>query len=258
MARSRDWATRIYHEAQLHDDNSFVTLTYSAEHLPDDVSVSVRHLQLFMKRLRKRVGSVRFFGCGEYGEQNMRPHYHVIVFGHAFPDRTLWRKTPSGHLTYRSPSLELLWTYGHSEIGDVTHQSAGYVARYCLKKVNGPAADAHYRSINPITGELVQLRPEFICMSNRPGIGSAWYDQYSADAFPSDFLVVDGQKVPVPRYYAKKLKEVDDQMEIEVKAARLLHAEANSVDNTPERLETRLELQKLRSDFLIRSMESDQ
>jgi hypothetical protein len=42
------------HEASLHIFNSFITLTYDPEHLPEDGSLNVLHFQKFMKRLRKK------------------------------------------------------------------------------------------------------------------------------------------------------------------------------------------------------------
>lgn len=239
----------------MHDANCFVTLTYDDSQLPDDLSVSHRAVQLFMKRLRKSVGKVRFFACGEYGERLQRPHYHVIIFGHDFPDRTPWRQTPTGYVVYRSTALEKLWPFGFCEIGTVTHQSAGYVARYVVKKVTGEKAADHYSRVHPETGELLSLRPEFICMSNRPGIGGSWYDQFSGDAFPSDFLIIEGSRVPVPRYYKKKL---DERSALATTAARKQKAFRHADNNTPERLATRQELQLLRVQRLHREMETEQ
>jgi hypothetical protein len=205
--KTREWSTRIAHEASLHDENSFITLTYRDEDLPDDYSVRVRHLQLFMKRLRKIIApvKVRFFACGEYGEQNGRPHYHVILFGYGFPDKVVWRQTKSGHLQYRSEILEKAWTQGHCEIGTVTKQSGGYVARYVIKKVGGAMAPDHYQRIHPITGELCWVVPEFMCCSTNPGIGGNFIDKFASDAFPSGFLVQDGQKVALPKYYKRRI-----------------------------------------------------
>lgn len=256
LAKSVDWATRIHHEAQMHDANCFVTLTYGPEHLPRDGSICIRELQLFMKRLRKKLGHnrVRFFGCGEYGDLGRRPHYHVILFGWSPFDTIAWRKTKSGFVVSRSPLLEQVWPYGHVEVGTVTHQSAAYVARYCIKKVNGREADAHYRRVDPETGEVWNVQPEFICMSTKPGIGSAWFSEFAGDAFPSDFVVVDGLKRPVPNYYKRKLDEYD---QFEVTTKRMERAAKHADNNTPERLATREESQLLRAERLQRELDTE-
>lgn len=61
--------------------------------------------------------------------------------------------------------------------------------------------------MHPHTGELVQVRPEFIVMSRMPGIGYSWFQKFKGDAFPSDFLVVEGRKRPVPPYYLRLLED---------------------------------------------------
>lgn len=263
LAKAGEWAMRIQHEAKLHDANSFVTLTYNDLFLPDTYSVSVKALQLFMKRLRKALGNerVRFFGCGEYGEENLRPHYHVMIFGYDFPDKKPWRKTGSGHLTYISEELAKIWPFGHHEIGNVQIESAGYVARYCMKKITGKEAAAHYNRIHPLTGEQVQVSPEFITMSRRPGLGEGWFTRYATDAFPSDFVIVDGQKKQPPRYYMKLLKrqEGDDKLapriQTKVSTGRKANARARAHDNTPERLAVREEVTRLRVQRLRREMD---
>lgn len=253
LDRSRDWATRLTHEAQLHEDNCFLTLTFSDDFYPDSGSVSVEDVQKFMRRLRKAVGPVRFFACGEYGEAGDRPHYHVLVFGHAFlADRYLWRQSPAGFPIYRSALLEKLWPFGYSEIGTVTHQSAGYVARYVTKKISGDMAEEHYTRDHPYTGEQVRVRPEFIVMSNRPGIGRGWFDKFHADAFPSDFLIIEGSKVPVPRYYKKQLGELE-AFHVTIKRKERAHKQKDN--NTPARLAVREELQHIRAKQLKRGLE---
>jgi len=62
LERSRQWATRIMHEAQMHPRNSFVTLSYDDAHLPDGATLVLKHQQDFLKRLRRRLPDpVRFF-----------------------------------------------------------------------------------------------------------------------------------------------------------------------------------------------------
>lgn len=260
MARAQDWSTRLYHEAQLHERSSFITLTYSDEWLPADYSVSVRELQLFMKRVRKARGKgIRFLACGEYGDTNLRPHYHLLMFGEDWAhDRKHWSNSPSGHPLYRSESLEKLWTKGFSDFGSVTPESANYVARYVLKKVNGKKADDHYTRVHPLTGEVHRVKPEFLTMSL--GIGGEWFSRFKSDAFPSDFVVVDGQKRPIPRYYKKKLQASaehstqDRDMALRLSNERSLHAASRASDNTPERLDTRRELQERRVNLLKRDL----
>ena len=155
LERSRQWAIRCVHEASLYPINCFITLTYSPEYedrlrisLPDIETGEVvgsqlsltsqckRDYVLFMKRLRKKFGEgIRFFHCGEYGEENGRPHHHAIIFNHDFADKKVW-KTNNGVVLYRSKMLEELWPYGFATVGCVSFESAAYVARYITKKVN--------------------------------------------------------------------------------------------------------------------------
>lgn len=266
LAKAAEWTTRLHHENSEHERSSFVTLTFSDEYLPPDYSINVRDLQLFMKRLRKALGHerVRYFACGEYGDNNGRPHYHLLLFGYDFPDRTLWRRTNSGELTYRSAFLETVWPFGHSEIGAVTPQSINYVARYILKKINGEASEEHYLRVHPLTGEVCRVNPEFIVMSSRPGIGSTWFDKFSTDAFPSDFVVIDGIKRPVPRYYMKKLIASEDNQDArqarQVQARRLQRASdpRSKANNTPERLATRAQSATLKVARLKRELDETQ
>lgn len=262
MDKSQDWATRIHHEASLHERNCFVTLTFNADNYPWDGSVSVRDIQGFMKRLRFHLEPtrVRFFACGEYGDQNGRPHYHLILFGWSPEDATPWRRTGSGFVVSRSAFLERIWPLGHVEVGHVSLQTAGYVARYCLKKVTGDRASDHYTRPHEQTGEFHTVRPEFICMSNRPGIGHGWQAKYrEGDCFPKDFLVIDGRKRPVPAYYLRKKKELEDETKLLnssdlIKLKRKQRAALHKDNNTPSRLSTREEVLARRAGQLKREI----
>jgi len=244
------------HEASLCEAASFVTLTYDQEHLPYGADLVYPHFQGFMKRLRARLGTrVRFFMCGEYGERLHRPHYHAILFGVAFGDRTPWRKSSAGFQLYRSSFLESLWTFGGAEIGDVSLESAAYVARYCMKKITGEAAQSHYLRLVSDTGELINVTPEFARMSLKPGIGSAWLDKYQGDVFPQDEVIMDGRAHKPPRYYSSRYEGVDpDAFEL-LRSRRLLRALACKSDSTPERLAVRAVCARARLSFKGRSLE---
>lgn len=268
MNHARDWSTRIVDEASLHEESCFCTLTYSDQHLPDPPEVSRRAMQLFLKRLRKAIAPtrIRFFLCGEYGSKVMRPHYHVLIFGWSFlKDRYLWSEI-RGNLYYRSPLLETIWPYGLSNISDVTTQSAGYVARYSVKKANDFTAHAGnpYQRVNAQTGEVYTVAKEFIGMSTSPGIGFGWLDQFASDLVPSGFSVVNGRKRPMPKAYKKRilnkpdkfdpaLVEQLDKMQMD-QFLRTQTLEARA-DNTCERIATKAELLQLRAAELKRDLE---
>lgn len=263
LERSRQWAIRCTHEASLHEENCFITLTFSPEHLEareNPWSLDVRDWQLFMKRLRKRFGgNIRFFHCGEYGEKQGRPHYHACIFNFDFPDKKLWA-VKNGHRLYTSEILEELWPYGFSTIGDVTFESAAYVARYIMKKITGDKAEEHYkkRFIDEETGEIlgeVEIKPEYTTMSRRPGIGKDWYDIYHTDVYPSDFLTINGKKMRPPKYY-DKLHELTRPYEFDdIKQARVEYGLTVQDNNTPDRLATREKVQKRRLENLPRKVD---
>lgn len=235
--RSRDWAVRCMHESQMHPQNCFITLTYNNDMLPDDYSVHVRTFQLFMKRLRKQNHQklIRVFYCGEYGDKDNRPHYHALLFNHDFEDKVFYKRV-RGNNYYTSKALSEVWEYGFSTIGELSYASAGYVARYNMKKIFGDQAEKHYTRIHPLTGRITHVEPEFLRMSNRPGIGASWVDKFKSDIFPSDFVIVDGRKYSTPRYYLKLLEEEE---RLKLKASRKIAARPFKANNTRERLKVR-------------------
>lgn len=254
LERSRQWAVRIMHEAQLHERNCFITLTYATEHLPALSTLFYPDFQRFMKRLRKTVGPVRFYMCGEYGERLDRPHYHACIFGYDFRgDRVPWRRSSAATVD-RSAELERLWPFGHSSVGDLTMESAAYVARYVMKKVTGDLAEAHYQALDESTGELVVRSPEFCRMSLKPGIGAGWFEKYKSDVYPSDEVIVKGRPTKPPRYYDKKLAQLDEDAFEEIRYKRYLDAQAGAVDGTDERLAVREAVVQARIRHLSRTL----
>lgn len=269
LERSRQWAIRCMHEAQLHENNSFITLTISDDqsHLPLQKRISTNTLrksdfQRFMKRLRDKRdyradGHIGYYYCGEYGEKYQRPHYHACLFNCDFPDKYLYKITDTGEHLFRSPELEKLWPYGFSTIGNVTFESAAYVARYITKKITGEHALSVYGGsdniINKHTGEILddhthlivekerkdgtkyfklQMKPEltrvitydrfpeYTDMSKNPAIGLNWIKKYHTDVYPSDELILRGKKIRPARYYDKFYSEAYSEKFDEIKQCR--------------------------------------
>lgn len=229
LENSRQWAVRCLHESKMHKQNCFITLTYDQEHCPP--GLEYEHYQGFMKRLRARHENkeIRFFMCGEYGEQLQRPHYHACLFGHDFADKYYWGKSPSGRDHYRSDELESLWPYGNSDVGELTFASAAYTARYCLKKKGGWNARYYYAG----------KTPEFTHMSLKPGIGLEYYRKWKSDIYPNDYVVINEKKTKPPKYYDRQLKRTDEASYQKIKIDRIDKGEMNWEDNTPRRLKDR-------------------
>lgn len=213
LKRAREWAHRCVHEASLYTDNCFLTLTYNDDNLiwtDKGPTLYHRHFQLFMKKLRKRHPdlNIRYFMCGEYGEQFSRPHYHACIFGYAFPDRKPYKRSGS-FMLYTSEEVSSLWEYGFNTIGELNFDTACYCARYVMKKVTGEKANAHYGN-DGINNDVKSRTPEYCTMSRRPGIGRAWYEKYRNDLYNSDVCVTNPSFISKPPKYYDRLLSVDN------------------------------------------------
>ena len=253
LERSRVWAVRCMHEASLYDDNCFITLTYSEENVPYGNTLVISDFQKFMKKLRLRHPSVRFFHCGEYGEKYSRPHYHALLFNCNFKDRVPWRQNANGDMLYVSEELETIWGHGLTSIGEVTFESAAYVARYIMKKVTGEQAEKHYEWISDY-GEVVNRQPEYTTMSRRPGIGKGWIDVFQSDVYPRDQVIMNNKKFRPPRFYDDAYELTNSRDYQKLKARRLAKAAKHADNNTPDRLRVREEVQRARLERLKREI----
>lgn len=182
---ARDWSFRIMQESAKYPFNIFLTLTYNDEHLADNPSRTLikSDVQLFLKRLRKALHprKIRFFASGEYGEKYKRPHYHLIMFNVSQADQ---------------PIIEKCWRKGYVYIGSVTFDSAAYVAKYAVKKLNGK---------KKVFYEENHIIPEFALMSRRPGIGQNFLEEHEDYMKDHNFVIRKGQKMSIPRFYEDKM-----------------------------------------------------
>ncbi len=269
--RSRQWAVRCCHEAHGFENNCFITLTFRDEDLDPRESLVKADFQNFMKRLRKSHKGmeyvkpekegwnpypIRFFHCGEYGEKFSRPHHHACLFNWTFEDMYHF-DTRNDIKLYRSPTLEGLWPFGHSSIGEVNFQSAAYVARYVTKKINGPDGAIHYyRDCDPETGEAYYLVPEYITMSRCPGIGKRWFEKFKGDVFPKDFFTLKGVKFKPPEYYDNIYDLENPKAMAKIKYRRKLAMQANAANNTLKRLNARRVIAEQKTGLLLREYEN--
>lgn len=235
LAYSKEWAIRCELEKRESPHNYFVTLTYSPEYLNDPETPTEFHkkyqvdrntgeviseyynlvpgdLSRFLKQLREHWrrnynhSGIRFFGCGEYGDKNRRPHFHVLLFNFPMNDLKPFFLNSEKQQVYRSETLEKLWGKGIVSVGEVTFQSAAYVARYIVKKQKGEAAKNDPKE------------PEFVRMSRMPGIGKAYFDKNKDKIYKNDEIIL---LTKLDKVIASKPPGYFDKLYDELEPARL-------------------------------------
>lgn len=182
MNKRHDWSFRLEQEYKYSKSSLFVTLTYDQKHVPANGSLDKKHLQLFMKRLRKRDGtnSIRYYATGEYGTHGGRPHYHIILFNAKEEDvRNSWSDRNGAPV-------------GIVHIGRVTSASVAYVTKYLIQKEDYPEG----------------LEKPFSLMSRAYGIGGRYLTdemvQWHRDG-NKNYTLKDNQKIRLPRFYREKI-----------------------------------------------------
>lgn len=193
--RSNLWLVRLYHEASYHEASSFVTLTYDDDHLPPGGALVKKHVQDYLKRLRRNSKKkIKYFLVGEFGERTHRPHYHLILFGISVTDA----------------EIKASWPHGNVHVGSVTPQSMKYVAKYCVKAQKGPEGPA------PGSGRLTRAgnaRPPEGAppkltfkkyMTCSQGLGLQWALDNLEEWRESQTTTIGGRPAGIPRYYKLK------------------------------------------------------
>lgn len=241
---SVNWAVRCQLESLNSPFNFFVTLTYDDAHLPftnhtvvDKISGEVLkdetvatlvpdHFKKFVKDLRAyfkyhfKESNIRFFGAGEYGSKNFRPHYHIILFNCNLRDLQLFRENFEGDNLYRSPMLEKIWNKGFVTVGACSFESCAYVARYSLKKIGVDKREYLERGVIP----------EFVRMSRRPGIGASYFEKNADFISKTDSIILNRGGKPISfkpsKYFEKFL--TDEQLQL-IKSKRILAADLSQI-----------------------------
>lgn len=210
--RSLEWATRARHEISLHSENTFLTLTYNQENLPSIYLVKIE-FQKFIKRLRKHLKKpIRYMVSHEYGSKTFRPHHHAIIFGYNPNQQKYLKDTAKGEKIFTSPEITKLWSHGFHSIGTANEKTAYYIASYSLKGKKHELTD-------PVTGEIVHVSDCMDC-SKRPAIGYNYFTENYQQ-------LVDSKSI-LPRYYLKKLKELNPTLHEHYENERTLNFKTRS------------------------------
>ena len=241
---SREWANRGYIEASQYKDNYFITLTYDDEHLPKKEEITTsdgityteipqiewkgclepKDFTQFMKNLRQIMKrdynqeNIRFIGCGEYGTQNKRPHYHLILFNCQLPIESFynpkvnWEK----NVYWQNVIIERAWNKGISNICEANWENIAYTARYITKKINGTESEDIYAC----QGQL----KEFFRCSRNPGIARDYYEKNKDQIYKNDQITIKTKKglrrIKPPAYFDRLYEEENPKRMQEIKEER--------------------------------------
>lgn len=218
--------SRFVLESRQHEHALFVTLTYDEEHLPRTIyhpktgevlashpagCVDKRVIQLFNKKLKSNVrrkqgkamaDGIRFFACGEYGEQNGRPHYHFVIWGLPYKYREhiykAWTDPSTKKLLCDPDRLDIQIPRSYNDVGT-------YISSYVMK--------------NGTSSESLRLdgRPP-ACFSSSQGIAKsaipALVKSFSTSASVRHITSVgdiprtyrlEGKEYPIDRYLQEKI-----------------------------------------------------
>lgn len=174
---------------------SFVTLTYTDEHVPKNkygyMTLRKSDLQKFFKRVRKNIAdnnypfNFSYVACGEYGDTLSRSHYHIVFLGLTDAEAQLvCRKA---------------WPYGLIDVGPLTSGGLRYVLKYCSKT----AFNSDVKALE----EQNEIEHQFLCHSVK--LGRHWIDTHIDDIVSNGFTFLQkGVRVPLPKsvmqYVSKK------------------------------------------------------
>ena len=237
---SRDWAVRCSLEAELHEHNYFITLTYDDIHVPRETCIDYegvihettlrrRDIQLFIKRLREHERTVhsntniKVFYCGEYGEnRSQRPHFHLCVFGVSPIEDLVFKYQKGDYKFYKSVTYENFWCgedgnlIGFVDISSCSFDTIAYTARYIMKKQKGKSKKDFLEYYQTLGDDAPPLRADvFVGMSRRPGIAAAYYEKHKDQIYSEDLVryykKYDVFRSKPPRYF-DKLFERDDEV----------------------------------------------
>lgn len=239
------WATRGSRELSRWDSSVFCTLTYNDENLPPDNSLRKEDVQKFIKRVKKFFGSckenpIRQTYCGEYGETNGRPHYHVILYNCLFPDRKPHYVTDQGHQVFTSEILSRLWGKGFAEFGIATPGSIAYLYKYILKKKS--RREKKEPLIVERDGITYEVAHEFIESSRNPGIGA---HLRGSSSLRKGYLSVGGVKQKLPKYYLEWLRVNEPEVFDEISNLRFDFASSRPFENSLRKAQKELAQKRL-------------
>lgn len=179
--KTTEWYIRLKEETKKNLSNSFLTLTYNDDEIPEK-GVDKEEIQRFIKRLRHEY-DFKYYLIAEYGPKTGRPHYHALLFG-----IDIWTKPKKTNLT-TIKLLEKIWKHGNIKIDTIEAERIHYVAEYHVLRYGVPDG----------------LNTTFSLMSKNLG-NNYLQEQNNFHVFIDQMYYRNGNfKLALPRYYKERL-----------------------------------------------------
>jgi hypothetical protein len=177
------------------------------------------------------------FGCAEYGETTLRPHYHLALLGVWFSDCVKRGQSKTGLPMFESETLNELWGLGRCTVQTFNIHAAKYMAKYTLAKFQANQAELGRVLIDPVTGETGIRLPPYIITPKRPALGIPWLERFTEDVFGYDTIIgPDGKPTGRVAAYDRWLLAADPVRFEGIKDSRLRAAMAGSKPDELDRL----------------------
>lgn len=198
-SKRAEWAFRLEQEHKYSKCSQFVTLTYDQKHVPAHGSLCKKHLQDYLKRLRKKdeQSRIRYYAVGEYGTLSGRPHYHLLLFNAEQENvRSSWKDARSRDI-------------GIVHIGSVNGASVAYVLKYLVQ---------------PVDSIEYPMEKPFAVMSRAFGIGARYLSDDMVAWHREDdrnYCIREGKKIRLPRFFKTKIWYKENDKERVSKASLL-------------------------------------
>lgn len=183
-------------ENLVQEHGHMVTLTYRPEVRP--LALIPEHLTKFLKRLRYHHGKFRYYACGEYGDKNDGPHFHLMYW----PEHPIRFGLKVKRNLWSSPTIAEAWDLGYNTVSArLETGSIRYVLGYVQKKLR-------VKEYITDDGEILQ-RP-FARMSQ--SIGKTYILDNQDAIAKNGYVIISGKKMPISKDLLKLMRSENQSL----------------------------------------------
>ena len=282
--KSNNWVIRNYYEQKRHEKKCFITLTYAENPVilvRKDLQDFIKRLRTYLKRKCNFNDKIRIFYCGEYGERNNRPHFHLIIYGWEEEKLNFLDINKKKNILYQSKTIQTCWGLGRTSYQNFDDKEIPYISLYNtaqqefkkaykmnmekIRKLKDYAKQAYrmpekqrnnlYAELKDIQKELEQTKKEYIACKEFNGwsLALGWEQFYTEYAKAKEYTwqeFIEGAQYATPTPWVKKLANMGD-FKAALEMYRREEMIEQSANETEERIKNVLKIQAKKKDEII-------